>query len=290
MPPSVPRMVAISKRSKSRRTSTLDAPSRRANTTPRPSGVIMGAEADRISHCPSRVRAGRSTKPSVASSPPETIHVVAAPRRAARSATTTTELRPRPVRPAGPTVVPGGATVETVEEGPSRNQESWSFASCALCRRSSGSFTRQALTSRSNSTGASAIRWDTGSGWWCRIDPIRLAWVAPANARSPVAISWSTQPSAHRSLRASASRPSSCSGAMYWKVPTIAPSRVSGWATVGEAATVRSLPPPTAALRASPKSMSLAPVRVIITLPGLRSRWTTPARWARSSASAICAP
>ena len=42
--------------------------------------------------------------------------------------------------------------------------------------------------------------------------------------------------------------------------------------------------------RARPKSISLAPDFVSITLPGLRSRCTTPARCARSSASAIWAP
>ena len=37
------------------------------------------------------------------------------------------------------------------------------------------------------------------------------------------------------SVRASASRPSSCSGGMYWNVPRIAPSRVSGCPCVGNA-------------------------------------------------------
>ena len=38
--------------------------------------------------------------------------------------------------------------------------------------------------------------------------------VAASNARLPVNISYSTSPRAKRSLRAEASRPSSCSGAM----------------------------------------------------------------------------
>jgi len=42
-----------------------------------------------------------------------------------------------------------------------------------------------------------------------------------------------------------------------------------------------------AGARASPKSRSFVPVRVSITLPGFRSRWMTPCRCARSSASAI---
>ncbi len=43
---------------------------------------------------------------------------------------------------------------------------------------------------------------------------ITLAVLVPSNARRPVAISYSVAPSAQMSLRASASRPSSCSGAM----------------------------------------------------------------------------
>ena len=39
--------------------------------------------------------------------------------------------------------------------------------------------------------------------------------------------------------------------------------------------------------RARPKSISFAPLRVSITLPGFRSRWTIPRRCAVSSASAI---
>ena len=42
--------------------------------------------------------------------------------------------------------------------------------------------------------------------------------------------------------------------------------------------------------RASPKSSSRAPVRVSITLPGLRSRWTMSLRCAADNASAISMP
>ena len=73
-----------------------------------------------------------------------------------------------------------------------------------------------------------------GAGREPMIAVISDAWLLPSNACFPVAISYSTQPSAHRSLRASTSTPSSCSGAMYWNVPMIAPSAVSGAATVGE--------------------------------------------------------
>ena len=60
-----------------------------------------------------------------------------------------------------------------------------------------------------------------------RIDAIKLAWLEPSNAFCPVAISNISVPSAKMSVRASASLPSSCSGAMYWKVPRSVPSAVS---------------------------------------------------------------
>ena len=98
------------------------------------------------------------------------------------------------------------------------------------------------------------------------------------------------------SLRASASLPSSCSGAMYWNVPTIIPAPVSGVARVGVWLSSTDGPgelPAAAAFgpmtRASPKSSSLAPDLVSMTFEGLRSRCTIPCRWALSSASAISA-
>ena len=123
------------------------------------------------------------------------------------------------------------------------------------------------------------------------IAAISDAWLSPANARVPVAISYSTQPSAQMSARASASRPSSCSGAMYWNVPTIAPSLVSGCVIVGETLSAAPLLlAGVAPTRANPKSISFAPVLVSITFPGFRSRCTTPIACARSSAEAISAP
>lgn len=58
-----------------------------------------------------------------------------------------------------------------------------------------------------------------------RIAAIRLACVLLSKALLPVSISYSTQPKAQMSVRASASLPSSCSGAMYWKVPRIGRER-----------------------------------------------------------------
>ena len=89
------------------------------------------------------------------------------------------------------------------------------------------------------------------------------------------------------SVRASTSPPSSCSGAMYWNVPTIAPSSVSCFFSVAMLVSA------TAALSAGlakPKSSSFTPDFVSMMLPGFTSRWTTPALCAFSSASAICTP
>ena len=93
----------------------------------------------------------------------------------------------------------------------------------------------------------------------------------PPNARVPVAISNNTDPNAKMSVRASTGAPSNCSGAMYGTVPMKTP------ATVDEAVTVAAVPCgcgatlPTPCF-AIPKSSSLTPFRVNITLEGLRSR------------------
>src|SRR5215470_8233621 len=109
----------------------------------------------------------------------------------------------------------------------------------------------------------------------------------PANGRLPVAISYSIDPKAKMSLRASASLPPNCSGAMYCTVPTNAPEVVSGDCGLGEdivmaAENEGAEVPDVDALAttglARPKSSSFAPVFVSITLPGFRSRCTTPAR------------
>ena len=104
-------------------------------------------------------------------------------------------------------------------------------------------------------------------------------------------ISYSTLPSAKMSLRASASFPSSCSGDMYWTVPISMPISVSGCSAVVAATSLLS---PSRVdgrtILARPKSISLMPCRVSMRLPGLRSRWTIPARWASCKASAISIP
>src|ERR1700687_1387217 len=72
-----------------------------------------------------------------------------------------------------------------------------------------------------------------GVGSFSRIAEATLSGLLPSKARLPVIISYSTAPSEKRSERASASRPSSCSGAMYWNVPTTVPCAVKGWLAAG---------------------------------------------------------
>ena len=57
------------------------------------------------------------------------------------------------------------------------------------------------------------------------IAEIRPAWLDPENAGRPVTISYSTQPRANTSVRGSAARPSSRSGAMDGTVPISEPVR-----------------------------------------------------------------
>ena len=70
---------------------------------------------------------------------------------------------------------------------------------------------------------------------------------------------------------------------MYWYVPTIVPSPVSGLLAVTAVGDDDNIGDGLA----RPKSSSLAPDLVSMMFPGLRSRCTIPLLWALSSASAI---
>ena len=131
-----------------------------------------------------------------------------------------------------------------------------------------------------------------GAGSSFMMDEISDACVAPENAFLPVAISYSTHPNEKMSVRPSASRPSSCSGAMYWNVPRIVPScvRLFGMLPSAVGSDVTADCTGGAIAFANPKSSSFTPDFVIITLPGFRSRCTIPCRCALSSASVICVP
>src|SRR6266700_2095432 len=61
-----------------------------------------------------------------------------------------------------------------------------SLTSCAVCQRSSGSFARQTLTTRSSAGGDIGVTAEIGCGSEARIAATMLACVFPANARFPV--------------------------------------------------------------------------------------------------------
>ena len=164
-------------------------------------------------------------------------------------------------------------------------QRSSEAMSWALCQRSSGSLARHLSTTCSNAGGVSGCSSAIGRGVSLTIAAMRLVLVFPSNARCPVAISYSTAPREKMSVRASACSPSSCSGAMYWNVPTMEPSCVSGLCCVA-ASRLTSM----TLDFARPKSSSFAPDFVIMMLPGFRSRCTIPARCALLSASATSMP
>ena len=103
--------------------------------------------------------------------------------------------------------------------------------------------------------------------------------VSATNGGRPATISYSTIPSEYMSLRGSAASPLACSGEKYVAVPITEPScvRPSSW--------------PASIARAMPKSATLAtPSSVMRMFAGFTSRWTTPLRCAKASASATWAP
>ena len=152
-------------------------------------------------------------------------------------------------------------------------------------KRCAGSFSRQCRTMRSIAGGMPPPPSDSAAGASFRVAAITPARLRPENGRRPEIISYSRQPNAKMSLRASASRPSSCSGAMYCSVPKISPRSVSGAEAVSCAAG-STMPWLAACSFARPKSRSFGPVPVSMTLLGLRSRCTIPRSCAAASATA----
>jgi len=63
----------------------------------------------------------------------------------------------------------------------------------------------------------------SGAGSLSMIAEATLSCVLPWKARLPVNISYRTAPKEKMSLRPSSSRPWTCSGDIYWKVPTMVP-------------------------------------------------------------------
>ncbi len=74
-------------------------------------------------------------------------------------------------------------------EPPSAIHLSSLFRSAAFCQRSSGSFARQRLTTRSSGGGVVGAIAEIGAGSSFMIEEISEAWLAPENAFFPVAIS-----------------------------------------------------------------------------------------------------
>src|SRR5213594_2105007 len=83
---------------------------------------------------------------------------------------------------------------------------------------------------------------------------------APEKGRRPADISYITTPSEKTSVRWSTSRPSACSGLMYWTVPMTTPGSV--FRTVGISLSMGAAR--CAATFASPKSSTLAWLRAVI--------------------------
>jgi hypothetical protein len=155
-----------------------------------------------------------------------------------------------------------GTGTPTCEAPPSAIHLSSLPRSAAFCQRSSGSFAKHFFTTRSSAGGDIGVTCEIGGGSSFMIEEISDACVPPANALRPVAISYSRHPNAKMSVRASASFPSSCSGAMYWNVPRIVPSCVRLWfaapITVGSDVTPEVCTGDAIAF-ASPKSSSFTP-------------------------------
>ena len=128
------------------------------------------------------------------------------------------------------------------------------------------------MHARSRRAGTTGSSEDGGAGrsWRCRSIQPWTVWAR--SGLRPVSSSYRTTPSAYRSARPSTRRPSSCSGAVYARVPRISPARVSS-----------ASPWPT-----RPKSASFTtPSWRTMMLPGLMSRWTSPRSWMWASARAI---
>ncbi len=147
----------------------------------------------------------------------------------------------------------------------------------AFGKRSFGFLRRARATSASTAGGRARLIEEgaTGSSWTCAY--AMASGESASNGSRPVT-SWnSMMPTEYRSERASTPRPSACSGERYCGVPTTMPVCVMDVT-------------PDCMARAMPKSMTLTTFRfVIITLPGLMSRWTRPSSWLISSAASTSA-
>jgi len=99
-------------------------------------------------------------------------------------------------------------------------------ATPGLSLRAGHGRSRRIRATRSSAGGVSGATVVIDGGSRSRIAAMTLVALWPSKALFPVAISYSTAPRANRSDRASASLPSTCSGAMQGTVPSTMPSAV----------------------------------------------------------------
>ncbi|MBB6554080.1 hypothetical protein HD593_008875 [Nonomuraea rubra] len=132
-------------------------------------------------------------------------------------------------------------------------------------RRRDGSLSRHVTTSARSDSGTPAT---SGSSYSSARST--AATESPANARRPVAANTMVAAQLNTSAAGPTGSMLTCSGAMYPGVPT-APVWVAAWSRARE----------------MPKSITTGPSGPRMTLPGLRSRCTTPARWIAAKAVAV---
>ena len=127
---------------------------------------------------------------------------------------------------------------------------------------------------RSSSGGSSGFSLTGAVGTLLRIALKIAADVVPSNGSRPVHISYSTTPKENRSVRASSSSPSACSGLMYATVPSAKPGDVRCSALTPAVTPADSMTLPRSDITlANPKSRILAwPRSVTKMLAGLMSR------------------
>ena len=187
-----------------------------------------------------------------------------------------TGVSPRSAATGSPT--PDG-TGEVVRAALSANGASRSMTSAAVAGRSAGSFSRSRATTAASCSGISPRSERTSVGCCSTCWLSTSYWVCPSNGGAPTRVSYSTQPRAYRSAAAVTACWRACSGAMYLAVPTVTSELVRG------------APSTSSRISPTPKSSTFTtPSAASITLDGLRSRCTTPARCAASRPLAICAP
>jgi hypothetical protein len=140
----------------------------------------------------------------------------------------------------------------------------------ALCHLSSTDFARHLFTTCSRAGGVIGLMLLIGVGSLSRIAETMLNLLLPSNAFRPLSISYKIAPSEKISLRASSSFPSTCFGDIYWNVPMIVPSCVTGDGGIC-AVNVISLSNVADGF-ARPKSRSFVPLPVSMMFPGFKSR------------------